>query len=79
MNTEQPKKKKRPKDDALKPRAPRTDGGFREAKEFVKEKEETLKFDLPKPEAKEKKLLSNNHNRVKERAKEEERKKRKQK
>jgi len=50
--------KKRPKDDALKPRAPRTDGGFREAKEFVKEKEETLKFDLPKPEAKEKKSSS---------------------
>jgi len=43
---------KRPDGDALKPRAPRTDGDFREVKEFKKEKVENLKMELPQPEVK---------------------------
>jgi len=50
--------KKRPEGDELKPRAPRVDGDFREVKEFVKEKTENMKIDLPKAEQKEKKSFS---------------------
>jgi len=47
--------KKRPEGDTLKPRAPRTDGDFREVKEFKKEEVGNLKYDPPKPEQKQEK------------------------
>jgi len=69
--------KKRPKEDNRQPRAPKeADGDFREAKEFVKAKEENLKIELPKVEVKEKKkLLNPSNNNRKGRAKERKRQK----